>query len=394
MNAVGWPRALPPVHSPITARALLGAFTTCITGRDERSALAVRLAREYHADQVLLADSGTDALRIALTEVATPNAPVALPAYACYDVATAAAAVAGPIMVYDIDPRTLAPDLDSLLRALALGCRTVVVAPLFGVPIPMDEILRAAEQMGAQVIEDAAQGHGARWEGARLGSLAPLSVLSFGRGKGWTGGSGGALLFRGVSGSAQSDGRYGPVTEGIGALKVAGQWLLARPSLYGVARALPFLHLGETRYRTPRAPRAMRRAAATLLEETWSAAELEGRTRTANGEWFGHALPEGPAIQQVAPPRGAAPGWLRFPLLLPEGMHGLHDPRRARRLGIAPGYPRPLPDLPALRERLTPWCRAVPWPGARELAERLVTLPTHGGIGHGDRVRIVRTVER
>jgi dTDP-4-amino-4,6-dideoxygalactose transaminase len=59
----------------------------------------------------------------------------------------------------------------------------------------------------------------------------------------------------------------------------------------------------------------------------------------------------------------------------------------ARTLGIAAAYPAPLARLPALRERLrAPQAR---WPGAEELAQDLITLPTHDGVTMSDQERIL-----
>ena len=62
----------------------------------------------------------------------------------------------------------------------------------------MTAIAEIAERHGLAVVEDAAQGLGATWRGRPLGSFGDVSVLSFGRGKGWTGGVGGALLAEAV----------------------------------------------------------------------------------------------------------------------------------------------------------------------------------------------------
>src|SRR5439155_883687 len=128
----------------------------------------------------------TLALRAAAATLGGGEPPVvALPAYACYDVATAAVAVNARIALYDVHPATLAPDLASLTATLAEGARIVVVAPLYGMPVDWDAIEQCVAAFGALAIEDAAQGHGASWRGRPLGSLGRLSVLSFSRGKGW-----------------------------------------------------------------------------------------------------------------------------------------------------------------------------------------------------------------
>src|SRR5262249_36974288 len=151
------------------------------------------LRSRYDARVVHLTSSGTSALQVAirLARVRAGDGPVALPAYGCYDIASAAVGADLPIALYDVDPATLSPDLDSLSAVLAGGARIVVVAPVAGMPVDWSGVEQCAGAFGAFLVEDAAQGHGAFLRGRPVGSLGPLSVLSFGRGKGWTGGAGG-----------------------------------------------------------------------------------------------------------------------------------------------------------------------------------------------------------
>src|SRR6059058_4042732 len=159
--------------------------------RDDPCPRVERLVRAlYRAQETVLLGSGTQALELAIrvaTRVAAEQCAVALPAFSCYDVATAAVGARMRIALYDVDPGTLGPDLDSLAAALASGARIVVAAPLWGTPVDWGAVERCAAPFGAVVIEDAAQGHGAEWRGLPVGSFGALSVLSFGRGKGWTG---------------------------------------------------------------------------------------------------------------------------------------------------------------------------------------------------------------
>jgi perosamine synthetase len=388
----------PPVHSPLSIPALCRGAAAAVAGPDPRLALAARLERTYDADHLLLTDSGTDALQVAIAvarQVVSPTAPVALPAYSCFDVATAAVGADATIALYDLDPRTLGPDLESLKRCLVRGARTVVVAPLYGVPLDWGPIRAAVESHGAVLIEDAAQGHGATWDRRPLGGLAAVSVLSFGRGKGWTGGSGGAVLFRAPApwdDTLTLLGDRSTLAEVGGVARAAGQWLFARPALYGIPARAPGLHLGETRYRAPRTARPMRRSAARLLEATAREAEVEAESRRRAGEWYTWALSHDPVVQRIVPPAGGAPGWLRYPVLLGAGLEDGDEGARA--LGIAPGYPHPLSELPAVRERLVSWAQDHACPGAWSLAHRLVTLPTHSLLTMEDRRRVAELVER
>ena len=53
----------------------------------------------------------------------------------------------------------------------------------------------------------------------------------------------------------------------------------------------------------------------------------------------------------------------------------------SRALGVAPGYPRALVDLEDFGGRAS---ATASMPGARLLAERLLTLPVHGALTEGD----------
>jgi perosamine synthetase len=364
--------------------------------RDPRPRLCHLLLREYRADHAILCGSGTEALRLAIEWARGGpggNAVVALPSYTCYDVATAAVGAGAPLDIYDVDPRTLAPDLATLEEALARGARVVVVSPLFGIPVPWDALEALVRRYGGILVEDAAQGHGAEWRGRPVGSFGDASVLSFGRGKGWSGGRGGALLLRAGQGHPNELPAPRLPNELLALGLAVAQWALGRPALYALPASLPFLGLGRTRYRPPRPARGMTRVAAELLLRTRARARAEADARRVNGEAWTQALGRGwRAALLPAPPPDARPGFLRFPLRLPEGLAGLAEPRRALRAGIAAGYPAPIPSLPAVRDRLVRPARR--WPGGESLARELVTLPTHSRLSDRSREAILELLHR
>jgi dTDP-4-amino-4,6-dideoxygalactose transaminase len=122
--------------------------------------------------------SGTTALELVLRALGVgPGDEVAMPVNTF--IATAAAVVmtgARPVFV-DVDERTSNLDPAMLERAIGPGTKAIVPVHLYGRPAPMREILTVAS--GIPVIEDAAQAHGARYEGAVAGSLATAGCFSF-----------------------------------------------------------------------------------------------------------------------------------------------------------------------------------------------------------------------
>lgn len=397
-----------PVHSPVRLVVTLGRRRRARALRRLRALLATT----FGAREVVLCGSGTEGLLLALRwlEPRDERDSLAIPGYTCYDVGAAAVASGWPLRVYDVDPAALAPDHDSLLAALRAGASVVVVTPLYGVPVDWDALEALAAPFGARLVEDAAQGHGATWRGRPLGSLGARSVLSFSRGKGWTGIRGGAVLLRGDAhdGGRESHGDWQPLpppgeasaraepappssfTEARVVAVAAAQRLFGRPTLYGLPAALPWLGLGETRYRPAPAPRRLTPTSAEMLLASRQAADEEVPRRRENAARWEQVV-AGSGTEPVRPPDGAEPGWLRYPVRIPDGVAGLGDPRTALASGVAPGYPRPLAELAPVAERLV---ERSPTPGADALARQLVTLPTHGLVTVRDRERIARALPR
>jgi hypothetical protein len=393
-------RRVPPVQSPLAPSALAAGLRAAAGAawRDRAAARVVALLGErYQPKAVLLTDGGTAALTAALLALPTGQRgrPVALPAYACYDVATAAEGAGVPLLLYDVDPETLAPDLDQLRETLRRGAAAVVAAHWYGYPVDLAEVNRLAAEAGAVVIEDAAQVAGGTVGGHPAGTQASLAVLSFGRGKGLTGGSGGALLANDAVGARvlrRAEALLGTARRGWGdLLAVAAALLLARPSLYPVPAAAPFLRLGQTVYRDPRRPRPPSAASCAVVAATWALAEREVEVRRRNAERLLVALRRQRALETIRPSGNARPGYLRLPVLAPAGVRRLLGESGAMRLGVMPGYPRALCDVGRVRPRCLNGDAA--FPGSRLLAARLCTLPTHGGVRARDLVGLERWID-
>src|SRR6185437_9588828 len=178
------------VASPLSAGNIVGATLDTIARRDASERVRNAIAVEFGARDVLLTDSGTSALVLALRTFAKVTMPVAMPAYVCVDLIAAARRAGVRVRLFDIDPHTLSPDMDSLQRAMNAGVSAIVIAHLYGFPADMPTVMKMARDAGVPVIEDAAQHAGATIAGKSAGSFGDVTVLSFGRGKGTTSGRG------------------------------------------------------------------------------------------------------------------------------------------------------------------------------------------------------------
>jgi dTDP-4-amino-4,6-dideoxygalactose transaminase len=96
-------------------------------------------------------------------------------------IATAAAVTAAgarPVLV-DVEDATGNLDPNRLESAITARTKAVIPVHLYGRPAAMRDVLDLAARRGLAVIEDAAQAHGARYRGARAGSLGVAGCFSF-----------------------------------------------------------------------------------------------------------------------------------------------------------------------------------------------------------------------
>jgi perosamine synthetase len=139
--------------------------------------------------------NGTVALHLALAALGIgPGDEVILPTLTF--VATANAVVyagATPIFV-DSEPHTWNIDPGAVTQAITSRTRAIIAVHLYGHPADMDSLRTLANQHGLTLIEDAAEAHGARYKGRRVGSLSDVAIFSFFGNKIITTGEGGMVL--------------------------------------------------------------------------------------------------------------------------------------------------------------------------------------------------------
>jgi dTDP-4-amino-4,6-dideoxygalactose transaminase len=125
-------------------------------------------------------DSGLSALELILRAAGIGPGDEVITAANTF-IATALAishAGAKPVLV-DVDPQTDTIDPDALERAVSVSTKAVLPVHLYGHPADMEAITSIADRHELLVIEDACQAHGARYRGARVGSLGHAAAFSF-----------------------------------------------------------------------------------------------------------------------------------------------------------------------------------------------------------------------
>jgi dTDP-4-amino-4,6-dideoxygalactose transaminase len=170
----------PDVERPYLACLLDGAYI----GGSPVTSFEREWARYCGTDHAIGVASGTDALELTLAALGIgPGEEVVVPANTF--IATAAAVVrAGATPRFaDVSDDTLLMTPRTLAAAITPRTRAVIVVHLFGQVPDMTGILAVARRAGIAVLEDAAQAHGAEWDGRRSGAFGEAACFSFYPGK-------------------------------------------------------------------------------------------------------------------------------------------------------------------------------------------------------------------
>ncbi|MEK6630501.1 MAG: DegT/DnrJ/EryC1/StrS family aminotransferase, partial [Acidobacteriota bacterium] len=152
-------------------------------------------ARFVGAKYAIGVSSGLDALRLAF-EAAGVKAgdEVIVPGNTFIATALAVSAVGAVPVLVDCDPRTYNIDVNLIRPVITRRTRAIVPVHLYGQAADMQPILAIAAEYGLQVIEDACQAHGTRYQGQGCGSIGTLGCFSFYPGKNLGGMGDGGLV--------------------------------------------------------------------------------------------------------------------------------------------------------------------------------------------------------
>jgi dTDP-4-amino-4,6-dideoxygalactose transaminase len=124
--------------------------------------------------------SGLDALQLLLRALDVgPGDEVVVPAYTAVATWMAVTLVGATPIGADVDSKTWNVDPESVAAAMTSRTKAVIAVHLFGQPAAIGALVELTEARGIPLIEDAAQAHGARYCGERVGGLARGAAFSF-----------------------------------------------------------------------------------------------------------------------------------------------------------------------------------------------------------------------
>lgn len=310
--------------------------------------------------------NGTVALHLALhavgvragDEVIIPDLTFAATAHAVMQVG------ARPVLV-DVDRRTWCLDPAAVARAMSSAVKAVIPVHLYGHPTDMTRLREAIGSRDVVVIEDAAEAHGAEWQGVRTGALGTIGAFSFYGNKIITTGEGGVL-------TTNDD-------------ALAGRIRFLKD--HGMSKDRRYFHTEVAfNYRM------------TNLQAALGCAQLEqieafiAKKRVIWG-WYRAALEDVSEVELNVELDGARNVFWMVSALLPEGSDAKRVQARLYGEGIeSRPFFVPMSQLPHLAA-----CRSEPGPAcpvARDVAARGINLPSGCALERADVERVCAALRR
>ena len=394
MHPISVWRALPPAGAPLSLAGISRALAAQRDGETALEALKQSVRRMFAIPHVFLHASGREALVAlfrALRALRPERDQVLLPAYCSFSLPSAVVKAGCRVGLYDLDPDTLLPRTDSLRAALGQRCLAVVACHQFGFAFDLAPLETLCREAGTILIDDAAQALGAVAGGRQAGTMGDAGIFSLSRGKNITAIAGGISVTRDtVLAKALAEAEAREPASGADSetflkrlrqlapllAKSLALCALRHPALYRIPASLPWLRLGASVYDPHFSEDRLTPFQAGLA--TFSLERLETLTsaRAEKATLYQSLLREHCSARCVRPQDGSTPAWLRFPLLPDkDAPDGWAQRMASRSLGVSPGFPLALHEIPDLAPHLD--SNGAACPGAVFLARNLVTLPTH-----------------
>ena len=151
-------------------------------------------AKFVGARHAIAVNSGTAALHMAVLAAGVKRGDeVILPSFTFVATAeTVVLAGAKPVFV-DIDPETYTVSPEEVEKAVSGKTKAIIAVDLYGMSADMKPLREIADKHGLRLIEDAAQAHGAVYDGKPVGAYADMACWSFYASKNMTTGEGGMI---------------------------------------------------------------------------------------------------------------------------------------------------------------------------------------------------------
>jgi len=353
-----------PVASPVFGEAEQEAVADVLASGMVADGPEVRrfeseFAAACDAGHAVATSNGTTALVAALEALDVGEGDTVVTTPFSFVASANAIRLVGATPVFaDVDPETY--NLDPAATRAAVreaDADGILAVHLYGLPADLSALADVAEDEDAFLIEDAAQAHGARFDGSPVGSFGDAAAFSFYPTKNMTTGEGGMVVTNReeVAEAAASYVNHGRGGDGGYAHREVG----SNHRMTSIAAAIGRVQLD--------------RLPAWVEARRENAAALSDAVSTVDG------------VQAPVEPDGRRHAYHQYTVRC-EDRDALADHLEAAGVGTGVYYPTAIPELDAYDG----FDAAVPV--ARSLAESVLSLPVHPALSDADLEQVVDAV--
>ena len=302
-------------------------------------------------------NSGTSGLHLGLLAAGVgPGDEVIVPSFTFAATANSVALTGATPVFVDIEPTFFCLDPQAVEAAITERTKAIMPVHLFGHPADLTALGEVAQRHGVMLFEDAAQAHGATWDGASVGTFGTFAMFSLYPTKNMTSGEGGMVS------CADED-----VVRRVKLLRNQGMERQYANEVIGLNNRMTDIHA------------AIGRVQLTKVGG-WT------KTRQQNAAFLDEEL-QGVTVPVVA--ENATHVYHQYTIRVAEGRDEMV--RRLREefaVGSGVYYPIPNHRLESL-QRFAP---GLDLPETERAAAEVLSLPVHPSLGQGDLDRIVKAV--
>ncbi len=320
-------------------------------------------AEKVGAKHAVTSANGSAALHLAHMCYLQPGDEVLVPSFTFIATATMVSAVGGVPVICDVDPETFLIDLEDAEKRITEKTKAISPVHLFGNPCDINKFKAFADKHGLKIIWDAAQAHGAQFEGKDVGSFDDFVSYSFYPSKNMFVGEGGMTC-------TNSD----EFAEKLRFLRTHGQTGKYYHTMLGL------------NYRMTDVEAAIGREQLKRLDDM-----ITVRSKNANILNSGLSSINGIQLQKITD--GGISAWHQYCILVQPDIFGcdrdaLGD--KLREKGVATGvhYPRGCHQQPILQELYG----EVSLPVTEQLCQSILALPVHHGLTEDDVNYVVESI--
>lgn len=298
--------------------------------------------------------SGTAGLHLGLLAAGVgPGDEVVVPSFTFAATANSVALTGATPVFADIDPDSFCLAPAAVEAAVTPRTKGVMPVHLYGHPADLDGLAAVAERHGLALYEDAAQAHGARWQGGPVGTAGAFAMFSLYPTKNMTSGEGGMVSCGGED-----------VARMMRLLRNQGMERRYENEVVGFNVRMTDVHAAIGRVQLGKLA-------------GWT------RTRQENAAFLDANL-EGVTVPPVAP--GATHVYHQYTIRVPQDRDGFAA-ALAKEHGVGSGVYYPIPN-----HRLPSFALDLDLPETERAATEVLSLPVHPALSREDLERVVAGV--